>query len=87
MKKFVIVADIHGNHADPQACAAALAFTKDFNPEIRIIAGDLWDFGAIRKGASEEDRAVSMRDDFDVGAKFADSFFKGGKDKDRKSVV
>ena len=80
MKKFVIVADIHGNHADPQATAAALAFTKDFNPEIRVIAGDLWDFGAIRKGASEEDRAVSMRDDFDVGAKFADSFFKGGKD-------
>ena len=76
MKKFVIVSDIHGNHADLYATAAALAFTKDFNPEIRIIAGDLWDFSAIRKGASEEDRAVSMRDDFEVGAKFADSFFK-----------
>jgi predicted phosphodiesterase len=80
MKKFVIVADIHGNHADPQATAAALAFTKDFNPEIRVIAGDLWDFSAIRQGASEEDRSISMRDDFDVGARFADSFFKGGKE-------
>ena len=51
-KKFIIVSDIHGNMADMVAIRAALAFTKDFNPEIRVIAGDLWDFSAIRKGAS-----------------------------------
>lgn len=79
MKKFIIVSDIHGNTADPTAAGAALAFTKDFNPEIRIIAGDLWDFTAIRKGASEEDRAMSMRDDFEAGRSFANVFFTGGK--------
>ena len=78
MEKFVIVSDIHGIHKDDRACDAAIAFTKDFNPSIRIIAGDLWDFSAIRKGATEDDRAVSMRDDFDAGSQFADSFFKGG---------
>ena len=79
-KKFTIVSDIHGNMSDKLATNAALAFTKDFNPEIRIIAGDLWDFSAIRKGASEDERAISMREDFDAGASFADSFFLGGKE-------
>lgn len=79
MKKFVIVSDIHGVHKDERACDAVLAFVNDFKPEIRNIAGDLWDFSAIRKGASEDERSVSMREDFDHGADFADSFFKGGK--------
>ena len=78
MKKFVIASDIHGIHKDERACNACINFTKDFNPEIRVIAGDLWDFSAIRKGASEDDRAVSMRDDFQAGAEFADAFFEGG---------
>lgn len=65
---------------DSAAAEAALAFTADFKPEVRVIAGDLWDFGAIRKGASEEERSVSMRDDFEAGAEFADRFFPGGED-------
>jgi len=79
-KKFIVVSDIHGCEQDEAAVRAALAFNADFNAEIRVIAGDLWDFGAIRKGASEDERAVSMRDDFDAGAEFADKFFKGGTD-------
>jgi len=75
MKKFVIVSDIHGNAKDERACNAAIAFTKKFRPEIRIIAGDLWDFSAIRTGASEDERAVSMQDDFEAGKDFANDFF------------
>lgn len=80
MKKFIIVSDIHGNHKDEKACNAALAFNKDFNADIRIIAGDLWEFSSIRKGASIDEQSSSMRDDFDAGAEFADAFFKGGKE-------
>jgi hypothetical protein len=79
-RRFVVASDIHGSYAHPRATEACLAFTKDFNPEIRVIAGDLWDFGAIRKGASEDERAVSMRDDFETGRAFADTFFKGGRE-------
>ncbi len=69
-----------GGLLDKRATDACLAFTRDFRPEIRVIAGDLWDFAAIRKGASEDERAKSMRDDFASGAAFARNFFKGGKE-------
>lgn len=80
-KRFVIVSDIHGSIRDARACNAALDFTEDFNPEIRVIAGDLWDFAAIRKGAGEEDRATSMREDFEAGEAFAEGFFDGGTER------
>jgi len=75
MKRFIIVSDIHGNLKDDRACDAAIAFTKQFNPDIRVIAGDLWDFAAIRQGATEDDRALSMRSDFEAGRDFANDFF------------
>ena len=73
--KFMIVSDIHGNEQDAGAVAAALKFSTAFKPDIRVIAGDLWDFAAIRKGASEEDRSQSMWTDFEAGKKFADDFY------------
>lgn len=80
-RKFVIVSDIHGSMLDERATNAALAFTKDFKPDVRVIAGDLWDFSAIRKGASEDEKQLSMRDDYDAGATFANEFFKGSGEK------
>ena len=77
-RKFIILSDIHGNMMDERACSAALAFAKDFKPDIKVIAGDLWDFSAIRKGASDEEKSLSMRDDFDAGAVFANELFAGG---------
>lgn len=79
-RKFIVVSDIHGSEMDPAAVKAALAFNKEFNASIRVIAGDLWDFAAIRRGAGDDERAASMRDDFEAGAEFADTFFKGGKE-------
>ena len=45
-RRFIVCSDIHGDMQDPVAVKALQAFTKDYNPEIRVIAGDLWDFGA-----------------------------------------
>lgn len=75
MKRFQIVSDIHGKCKDERACDAAIAFSRSFKPDIRVIAGDLWDFAAIRQGASEDDRAISMYDDFQAGKEFANDFF------------
>ena len=80
MRKFVVVSDIHGSLMDERACDAALSFVKDFKPDIRIVAGDLWDFAAIRRGASLDEQAQSMFDDFQAGSQFAQSFFSGGKE-------
>jgi hypothetical protein len=77
-RKFVVAPDIHGAEMDTKACDAIIAFITEFKPEVRVISGDLWDFGAIRRGASEDERSVSMRYDFDMGREFADIFFKGG---------
>jgi predicted phosphodiesterase len=80
-KRFIVVSDIHGDQQDYTATKAALAFTADFKPEIRVIAGDLWDFGAIRKGASQDEQSVSMASDYEAGRLFANEFFKGGTEK------
>lgn len=80
IKKFIIVSDIHGNQQDQRAVEAALLFTKTFKPDIRVIAGDLFDFAAIRNGASDEERSISMADDYEAGASFAKRFFAGGKE-------
>jgi len=79
LRKFVIVSDIHGDQMDEGACDGALAFTKEYNPEIRVIAGDLWDFSAIRRGATADERSASMRADYEAGKGFAEAFLKGGK--------
>lgn len=80
MKRFTICSDIHGSLLDPVAVKACLSFVREYKPEIRVIAGDLFDFAAIRNGASVEERAMSMRDDFEAGSRFAREFFKGGKE-------
>jgi predicted phosphodiesterase len=75
---FCVVSDIHGSQLDERATEACLAFTESFKPKIRVIAGDLWDFSAIRKGASADEQAQSMAEDYEMGANFANRFFKGG---------
>ena len=77
---FQVVADIHGSQIDERASEACLAFTESFKPVIRVIAGDLWDFSAIRKGASADEQAQGMAEDYEDGVAFANRFFKGGKE-------
>lgn len=78
--RFQVVSDIHGIEMDEAACASTIAFTKEFKPQKRVIAGDLWNFEAIRKGAAAEERAISMRQDFEMGRDFAREFFAGGEE-------
>jgi len=78
MQKFVTVSDIHGSERDEPAVALALAFVEDFDPDVRIINGDLFDFAALRVGASEDDRRVDLDQDVEMGIDFAKRFFKRG---------
>ena len=76
----MVVSDVHGNQQDEITVAAAIEFAKDFNPQIRVIAGDLWDFRQLRKGASDEEKAGTLETDWAAGIEFANAFFKGGKE-------
>lgn len=75
---FVIVGDSHGDMIDPVAEKAVMAFIKDFKPKIRIHLGDAFDFRNLRKGASDEEKADSLMDDWDMGSTFLRQFFDGG---------
>lgn len=73
-KRFIIAPDPHGMEQDYHSTKALTAFAKDFRPDIAIINGDLFDFAALRKGASEDEKAVALNDDYDAGIEFAESF-------------
>lgn len=78
-KKYVVATDNHGDQVDPETERALNSFLKDFKPEIRIHAGDCFDFRNFRKGASDDEKAHSLSDDWEAGSQFMRNFFDGGK--------
>lgn len=79
-RKFVVVSDNHGDMVDGRSHEAFFDFVKDWNPEIRIHAGDNWDFRNLRKGASDDEKAASLVDDWEQGTDFLKRLFAGGKE-------
>ena len=79
-KRFVVVADSHGDMLDPEVAKALFAFLEDWEPEIRVHAGDAWDFRNLRRGASDDEKAASLVDDWDKGSEFLARFFERGKE-------
>lgn len=69
-KRFIFASDLHGDMQEPAAVEALQSFTKTWMPHYRIFGGDLFDFRGLRKGASAEERAESMRFDVDAGLRF-----------------
>ncbi len=66
--------DIHGIHQDPQANKVFFDFATEWKPTIRICGGDLWDMAPLRKGASEDERRQSMREDIQAGKDWFNKF-------------
>ena len=77
-RRFVVAADPHGDEIDTETERALFAFIADFKPQVRIHAGDNWDFRNLRRGASDDEKAHSLQDDWDMGAEFMRRFFDGG---------
>ncbi len=73
-KSFIIASDIHGIEQDPAANKVLFDFMKLWKPDIRICNGDLWDFAALRKKASEEERRTSLREDYYAGLSWFEQF-------------
>jgi hypothetical protein len=65
---------------DPGCASAICEFIRDWRPEIRIHSGDLFDFRNLRKGATDDEKAASLVDDWEAGSEFARQFFDGGKE-------
>ena len=65
---------------DPKVASALFAFLEDWKPEIRVHAGDAWDFRNLRRGASDDEKAASLVDDWEAGTEFLTKFYEGGKE-------
>lgn len=75
--KFIFSSDLHGDMADAGAVGAFHEFCKVWDPKkkaIRVFGGDLFDFRAIRKGASQEEKSESMRSDVEAGMMFLERY-------------
>ena len=79
-KRFVVVADNHGDMQDDESVAALWSFMEDFKPHIRVHLGDNWDFRNLRKGASDDEKAHSLEDDWVMGNDFVRKFFNSGRE-------
>lgn len=73
-QRFLFATDFHGDQHDPKAADALLEFKKTWKPHVTVFGGDLWDFRALRKGASEEDKHVSLMRDYRIGLDFLHKF-------------
>ena len=74
MKKFVFCSDLHGDHQNHNAVEAVLKFVKIYKPDMRIFGGDLFDFRAIRRAASQAEKRDSMEGDVEAGLEFLGKF-------------
>ena len=73
-RKFVVAGDNHGDMQDDESVSALMRFLAEFEPEIRIHAGDNWDFRNIRRGATDDEKAGSLQEDWEAGADFMRRF-------------
>ena len=79
-RRFVVVSDNHGDMVDARSAEALWEFLKDYRPEVRIHAGDNWDFRNLRRGASDEEQMGSLEDDWLAGLDFVKRYFDGAKE-------
>lgn len=87
LSRFIFASDVHGDMQEPAANEALFKFVEIWKPKLRIFGGDLWDFRAIRKGASEDERRESMAADYEAGLrwlkKFKPNYFLRGNHDER----
>jgi len=73
-KKFIIAADNHGSMIHGESLQKLMGFCDTWKPHHRIHLGDNWDFAPLRGGASPNERAGSISDDFAEGMRFLDAY-------------
>lgn len=74
MKSFVYCSDLHGDKQDFSAVEQMLQFTKEFEPDVRIFGGDLFDFSPLMRNADASEKQASMEADVYAGLEFLQKF-------------
>lgn len=81
MKTFVIVGDNHGDTAEDGLPEKFFAWLADYKPKIRIHSGDAWNFPALRKKATAEEKTIAIAPDYEAGTDFISRLFDGGEER------
>lgn len=80
LKRFLAVADNHGDMQDDRTIESVLEFKKDFKPDVIAHLGDNWDLRNLRNGASEEEKFGTLENDWEVGFEFLEKLFQGNSE-------
>jgi hypothetical protein len=70
----MLITDSHGNLVSRDREDEAWAFKQDFQPDLMAHGGDWLELTALRSKASEDEKCVSIRDDFDDGVRLIRRF-------------
>jgi predicted phosphodiesterase len=73
-EKSIFMADSHGDLVCRKTLKKFYEFMDDWKPKHRVHLGDVWDFRALRMGASNEDRADSIKYDYNCGIELLTEF-------------
>ncbi len=73
--EFVFATDLHGDKLHQPTVDRLLKFLDEYKPKIVIFGGDLMDLRPLRKGASQEEKDESTRNDIDAGMQFFEDYF------------
>jgi hypothetical protein len=74
IKKWVFVADNHGNLIHRPTAKKFLQFVEDYKPSIRVHGGDCFDFANLRRGADPKEEGDDVEPDLTAGYLFLDQF-------------
>lgn len=75
--KFMAVGCTHGDLLDKGAFKTFMSRRRHYNPEHMFHLGDAFEFTALRKGASDDERRISIEEDIEAGLKMFQRIFKG----------
>jgi predicted phosphodiesterase len=73
-EKSIFMADSHGDLVCRKTLKKFYEFMEDWKPKHRVHLGDVWDFRSLRMGASNEDRADSIKVDYQCGIELLTKF-------------
>jgi len=73
-KKFIVAADNHGSMIHQESLKVLLKFKADWKPHYTIHLGDNFDFAPLRGGASPDEKAGGLSEDYTAGIAFLDHF-------------
>lgn len=71
-EKAIFMGCSHGELVDRKAVKVFQRFMADWNPKHRVHLGDIWDFAALRNGASAEERKIGIKYDYNCGLELLD---------------